>query len=84
MTKVEELREHVVEEVVSDIKELATAWGDNEYLVKRKMQRMTSEIDALIAAVREDEREKCANYMLWRRDELEEAAGIDPKEGQHD
>ena len=60
MTKVEELREHVVEEVVSDIKELATAWGDNEYLVKRKMQRMTSEIDALIAAVREDEREKIA------------------------
>jgi len=41
-------------------------------------------VDALIAAVREEEREKCANYMLWRRDELEEAAGIDPKEGQHD
>ena len=37
------------------------------------------DIDAIIAAVREDEREKCANYMLWRRDELEDEAGIDPK-----
>ena len=65
MSKVEELRDHVVEEVVSDINELASAWGWNEHLTEMKMNRMTAEVDSLIAAARAEgvaaERERIRN-----------------------
>jgi len=75
MTKIEELRDALIEAVADGY------WHNN---VNNHVEEAVKDVDSLIAAVREDEREKCANYMLWRRDELEEAAGIDPKEGQHD
>ena len=100
MTKVEELREQLVRctidaclscENSKDCESYACILtGHDEVDSNREIEHEKATamavqlVDALIAAVREEEREKCANYMLWRRDELEEAAGIDPKEGQHD
>ena len=73
MKKWEELRKDIISVVSDDI---------DQYGEDNAEEKTTKDVDALIAAVHEDEREKCANYMLWRRDELEEAAGIDPKESE--
>ena len=49
--QVEELRKKLYDDAVTDISELASAWGTSEYLAEHHMKRVAEDLDSLISAV---------------------------------
>ena len=78
MTKVEELRKKLYDDAVTDIEQLASAWGTSEYLAEHHMKRVAADLDAFIVAVEEQTKEKIRNAGIFL-----EPLGIDEREGHY-
>ena len=69
MTKVEELRERFCSKIFESV---PSAWGDGKYMTEKKMQRVETDLDAIIAAVRKEERES----ILGKTQEVRFSDGV--------